>query len=80
MTYQTLNISLPKNLIAAMDSAAKREYRNRSDLIREAVRIYLADIIEWNSLFAYGSKQAETKNIRSEKDIEKLVAQYRKGK
>lgn len=80
MTYQTFNISLPKDLVTAMDSQARQEYRNRSDLIREAVRVYLADTFSWNSLFAYGSKQAKTKNIRSEKDVGKLVAQYRKGK
>jgi metal-responsive CopG/Arc/MetJ family transcriptional regulator len=80
MTYQTFNISLPKDLVTAMDSAAKREYRNRSDLIREAVRAYLADMIAWNSLFVYGNKRAKIKDIRSEKDVEKLVAEYRKGK
>lgn len=80
MTYQTFNISLPKDLVTAMDSQARQEYRNRSDLIREAVRVYLADMVAWNSLFVYGNKQAKTKNIRSEKDVERLVAEYRKGK
>jgi len=80
MTYQTFNISLPKDLVAAMDSQARQEYRNRSDLIREAVRVYLADMVAWNSLFAYGSKQAKKKDITSDKAIAKVVADYRKGK
>ena len=80
MTYQTFNISLPKDLVSAMDTQARQEYRNRSDFIREAVRAYLADMLAWNALFAYGAKQAKVKNIRSEKDVGKLVTAYRKGK
>lgn len=80
MTTQTFNISLPRDLVTAMDTVAKQEYRNRSDFIREAVRVYLADMMAWNVLFSYGNKQAKTKNIRSEKDVGRLVTEYRKGK
>ena len=80
MTSQTFNISLPKDLVDAMDEQARAEYRNRSDLIREAVRVYLADMAAWNSLFAYGGKQAKVNKITSEKDVVKIVSGYRKGK
>ncbi len=80
MPYQTFNISLPKDLVTAMDAVAEDEYRNRSDLIREAVRAYLADMTAWKSLFAYGKSRAKAKNIRSEKDIIRIVSDYRKGK
>jgi metal-responsive CopG/Arc/MetJ family transcriptional regulator len=80
MTYQTFNISLPKDLVSAMDAQARQEYRNRSDLIREAVRVYLNDMSAWSSLFAYGKKQAKAKDIRSEIDVADLVTAHRKGK
>lgn len=80
MTYQTFNISLPKDLITSMDEAAKREYRNRSELIREAVRVYLADTSAWNALFAYGEKQAKRLKINSEDEVTARVRAYRKGK
>lgn len=80
MTYQTFNISLPKNLVEAMDELAKTEYQNRSDLIREAIRLYVADMMAWRSLFAFGKKQAAAKKIRSENDVAKIVSDYRKGK
>jgi metal-responsive CopG/Arc/MetJ family transcriptional regulator len=80
MSYQTFNISLPKDLVSAMDSAAKKEYRNRSDLIREAVRVYLADHKAWDELFVYGAKQAKKLGIASEKSVNARVAAYRKGK
>ncbi len=80
MTYQTFNISLPKELITTMDEAAKREYRNRSELIREAVRVYLANTSAWNALFSYGKSQAKTLKITSEEEVNTRVHAYRKGK
>ena len=41
MTYQTFNISLPKELVAKADKRAKKEFKNRSELIREALRLYM---------------------------------------
>lgn len=38
---KTFNISMPKALLDAIDKQAEVEFRNRSDLIREAVRKYI---------------------------------------
>ena len=80
MSYQTFNISLPKDLVSAIDVTAKKEYRNRSDLIREAVRAYLTDRKVWDELFAYGESQAKKSKITSEASVNARVAAYRKGK
>jgi len=39
---KTFNISMPKSLLDAIDKQAQTEFRNRSDLIREAARTYIA--------------------------------------
>ena len=39
MQTRTLNIALPKELVKKVDEVAKKEYKNRSELIREALRI-----------------------------------------
>ena len=41
MQTQTFNIALPKELVKKIDATAKKEYKNRSEFIREAVRKYL---------------------------------------
>jgi len=41
MSTQTFNIILPKELVKKIDERAKKEYKNRSELIREAVRFYV---------------------------------------
>lgn len=43
MNTKTINISLPENLLSAADKQAETELRNRSELIREALRTYLVN-------------------------------------
>ncbi len=80
MPTKTLNIALPQDLVERVDRAAKKEYRNRSELIREALRVYLKDLQEWQELFQYGKMTAVKKRIRSEVDINRLVHQHRHGR
>jgi len=80
MKTQTFNIALPKDLVTKVDKAAKKEYRNRSELIREALRVYITDQEQWADVFAYGQKQAAKAGIKSEKDIDQIVSKSRHGK
>lgn len=43
MSTQSFNIVLPRELVEKADKLAKEEFRNRSELIREAVRLYVLD-------------------------------------
>ena len=80
MITQTLNIALPKELVKKVDEAAKREYRNRSELIREALRVYLANKQEWYDLLDYGKKVGKKMGIKSEKQVNDIVYEFRHGK
>ncbi|MBI2621175.1 MAG: ribbon-helix-helix protein, CopG family [Candidatus Levybacteria bacterium] len=80
MATQTLNIALPKDLVKRVDILAKKEYRNRSELIREALRVYLQDRQEWNDLLDYGKKVGKKMGIKSEKEVNKIVYEFRHGK
>jgi len=80
MQTQTFNIALPKDLVEKIDELAKKEYRNRSELIREALRVYLKEESEWEEILAYGRKKGIQKGIKSEKDVDKIVNNYRHGK
>lgn len=44
MKYRNLSISLPAQMAEHVDRAAEREHRTRSELIREALRLYLSGI------------------------------------
>lgn len=77
---KTLNIALPKDLLTQVDLAAKKEYRNRSELIREALRVYLKDQQEWGKIFAYGRQQARKIGVKKSADVDRIVADYRHGR
>lgn len=80
MQTQTLNIALPKDLVKKVDEVAKKEYRNRSELIREALRVYLIDKQEWQEIFAAGEEAMKRMGIKSEEDVNKIVYEYRHGR
>lgn len=80
MQTQTLNIALPKELVEKVDKVAKQEYRNRSELIREALRAYLKDLGEWETIFEYGKKTGKKFGIKSEADVDRIVHEFRHGK
>lgn len=80
MLTQTLNIALPKDLVKKVDDVAKKEYRNRSELIREALRVYLTDKLEWEQIFEAGEKAMKEMGIKSEEKVNRIVYEYRHGK
>lgn len=80
MQTQTLNIALPKELVKKVDEVAQKEYRNRSELIREALRVYIEKRARWNELFAYGQEVGKKMGIENEEDVNKIVDRFRHGK
>lgn len=80
MLTQTLNIALPKELVKKVDQVAKKEYRNRSELIREALRIYIEKRAKWDRLFEYGKEVGKKMGIKSEEDVNRIVNEFRHGK
>lgn len=80
MQTQTLNIALPKELVKKVDEVAKKEYRNRSELIREALRVYLKDERQWEQIFKAGEKAMKEMGIKSEKQIDEIVYEFRHGR
>lgn len=80
MKTQSFNIVLPKELVKKIDAVAKKEYRNRSELIREAVRIYISNLGQWDSIFKAGQKAAKKLGITTEEQVNKIVYEYRHGR
>jgi metal-responsive CopG/Arc/MetJ family transcriptional regulator len=87
MATQTINISLPKELVAKIDAAAKIEFASRSDYIRQALVSKLrADKIQaddWDVLVALSAEiaqNARTKGLASDKDFVQAVKETRADK
>ncbi len=80
MSSKTLNIVLPEELLKQADALAKKEFRNRSELIREALRVYIqkTEQVEWEDLLRYGRAKGRKLGIKSEEDVEKIVRDFRR--
>lgn len=80
MSVQTLNISLPKELVKRTDILAKKLYKSRSEFIRDALVIQLNEQAEWDEIFAEGNRIGKKMGIKSEEDAYKIVEEFRKEK
>lgn len=76
---RTLNLSFDTKLLAQIDKLAHQELRSRSELLREAARMYIAQKMRWDKLFAYGKSLSKQQKIKPS-DIEKEIQAYRKSK
>ena len=79
MSITTVNISFQDNLLADIDKVAKLESRSRSELLREAARMYIDRKRRWGNMFAYGESQVSQRKL-SEADVGSEIKAYRKQK
>ena len=75
----TVNISFKNSLLAEIDQTARQESRSRSELLREAARIYIGRKNRWNQLFHLTESRGEDTLI-SEADILDEIQAYRHEK
>ena len=73
----TVNISFQPELLREIDAEAAREVRNRSDLLREAARLYIERQRRWDSVFQMGDRIAEHSDL-TPADIEAEIAAARR--
>ncbi|MCD4754522.1 MAG: ribbon-helix-helix protein, CopG family [Deltaproteobacteria bacterium] len=79
MSAVTVNISFQDRLLADIDRIAQRESRSRSELLREAARIYIERKERWNNIFAKTSIQSGEQAL-TEKDVLEEISRYRSEK
>ena len=77
MAVATVNISFNTDILKQIDKIAKKEARTRSELIREAARIYIERKKSWESIFMYG-ESLSSKYGFTEKDVNEEIKRYRK--
>jgi len=79
MPISTVNISFQKELLDEIDKVAKKESRTRSELIREAARLYIEQRKRWGEIFAFGARQAARLGLREE-DVDSEIKKRRAKK
>ena len=79
MQTTTVNISFQGTLLSEIDRLAQAESRSRSELLREAARLYIDRKRRWDKLFAYG-KNVVAREQLTESDIEAEIHAHRHHK
>jgi metal-responsive CopG/Arc/MetJ family transcriptional regulator len=79
MAVSTVNISFQEDLLEQIDRIAQNEARTRSELIREAARIYIERKKKWESIFSYG-ESLSSKYKFTENDVNAEIKKYREEK
>ena len=79
MSNVTVNISFQDKLLDEIDAEAKRESRSRSELLREAARIYVRRQKQWDSVFLLGDRLAKRHQLK-EDDVNAEIRGVRKRK
>ena len=62
-----------------MDEVAREEIRSRSELLREAMRLYIERKKRLNQTFAFWRGEAKTSGLKPV-DVEKAIARVRASK
>lgn len=73
----TWTVSLPPGLVKKAERTAKEENRTKSELVREALRMYLEER-GWRKLQQKTALRAQALGIRTEEQVEQLVHAIRK--
>ncbi len=79
MSTVTVNISFQDRLLADIDRIAQKESRSRSELLREAARIYIERKERWSQIFTSSTTHTQGLNL-TEKDVLDEINRYRKEK
>ncbi len=79
MRTVTVNVSFQDSLLNEIDKTARNEYQSRSELIREAARLYIQRQGQWNDLFQLGDMAVQKQHL-NEHDVAREIEAVRESK
>ena len=79
MRNLTVNISFQDRLLAEIDAEARRESRTRSELLREAARLYVRRQKQWERIFALGDELSKGGTLTAT-DVTREIQNVRRRK
>lgn len=76
---KVVTFSLPPEEAGEFDAIAQEEGRNKSEMFREMLRVYRIwrETQRFESLQRYGAARARELGIRDERDVERLIHEFR---
>lgn len=72
----TVNVSFSRQLLKDIDQVASDEARTRSELLREATRMYIERKRRWKGLFGFWRAEAKRSGFKLS-DVEQAIRRVR---
>ena len=74
-----MNVSFQDSLLNEIDKIARNEYRSRSELIRDAARLYIQRQSQWSDFFQLGDMAVQQQHL-NEQDVATEIEAVREAK
>jgi len=80
MTRKTkiINMSLPPEVYKELNKLAKEKRLSRSEILRRALKQYIASEKIWQQIYKWGEESARKLGIKNEEDVTRLIHEFRK--
>ena len=72
----TVNISFSRQLLKDIDEVASAEARSRSELLREATRMYIERKRRWKGIFGFWRAEAKRQRLKLS-DVQQSIRRIR---
>lgn len=76
---QIVNMSLPLEIYEEVEKLAKEKKTSKSRILKESLEQYIRQEQQWDLIYKWGEKKAKSLGIKDEKDVEKLIQEYRQS-
>ena len=71
-----VNMSLRPEMYEEVDELARQRGASRSEILREALKQYIASEKRWQQIRRWGEKSAQKLGIEDERDVERVREEY----
>ena len=74
---RVVNMSVDESLYEGVDRLAREKGTSRSQVLREALKQYVAAETRWGEILRWGEESAARSGVMSEADIERIIHEHR---
>ena len=75
-----INLSLPQDIYAQVEELADQMEVSKSELLRKALKRYVASEMRWQRIRKWGEETAKKLNIEDEDDVDRIIHEFRQEK
>jgi len=79
-TTKIVNFSLPPEIYKEVEELAKQREISKSQILREALKQYIASERRWQQIRKWGEKTAKRLGIKNEDDVDRIIHEFREEK